>query len=42
MADEHEHLKKVHDKDATNYASSSVFDDLAGLRKAQKIRARRS
>jgi len=27
----------VHDKDATNYASSSVFDDLAGLRKAQKI-----
>ena len=37
MADDHEHLKKVHDKDATNYASSSVFDDLAGLRKAQKI-----
>jgi hypothetical protein len=39
MADEPE-LKKVHvvhDKDATGYASSSVFDDLAGLRKAQKI-----
>jgi hypothetical protein len=37
MSNEQEHLKKVHDKDADNYASSSVFDDLAGLRKAQKI-----
>jgi hypothetical protein len=37
MSNELEHLKKVHDKDADNYVSSSVFDDLAGLRKAQKV-----
>src|SRR5215467_7278397 len=36
MADEHEHLKKVHDKDAADYDHSSVFNDLEGLRKAQK------
>jgi hypothetical protein len=37
VSNEQEHLKKIHDKDANNYVSSSVFDDLAGLRKAQKV-----